>query len=33
MRLSGRFYTPVGHIEKAKTFRAVYTPDGLLKKN
>lgn len=33
MRLSGRFYTPVDHIEKAKTFRAFYTPDGLLKKN
>jgi methionyl-tRNA formyltransferase len=33
MRLGGRFYTPVDHIEKAKTFRAVYTPDGLLKKH
>ena len=33
MRLGDRFYTPVDNIEKAKTFRAVYTPEGLLKKN
>lgn len=33
MRLGSRFYTPVDHIEKARTFRAFYTPDGLLKKN
>ncbi|MFC1821071.1 hypothetical protein ACFL9T_00050 [Thermodesulfobacteriota bacterium] len=30
IELGSRFHTPVEYLEKAKMFRAVYTPDGLL---
>jgi methionyl-tRNA formyltransferase len=33
IRLGDRFHTPIEYIEKAKVFRAVYTPQGLLKKH